>query len=282
MHTNHKKEHPVYIELLVLVLGTVLSAFALNMIILPVGILSGGITGISQFIHHFFPINMGVAYFLFNIPLMILGYIFLGKKFSIYTILSIILLSVSLYIIPVRSIWTSNVLLSAIYGGLLVSIGSGLVLRFGGSQGGIDILSRVIARYKNITVGKVNLCINVTIVIMSGFVFDSEIALYTIISMYVSMKTSEFILHHVNRITLLIITDKGDDVSAIITQQLKRGATSWEANGSYTHQEKTVLFCVIVEGELAQLKKLVKESDPKAFISIISTQNVIGRFNKGW
>ncbi|HWI49458.1 MAG TPA: YitT family protein [Rummeliibacillus sp.] len=277
-----KKDVPIYFEVVCVILGTLISAFALNMIIIPAGLLSGGVTGISQIIKHFIPINVGYFYFILNIPLMILGYKFLGKKFSIYTILSITLVSVFLVFIPIRPILTNNILLSAIFGGVINMIGSAIVLRFGGSQGGLDIPSRIIAKYKNISVGKINLIINLVIVTISGFIFGSEIALYTIISMTFSMKTSDLILNHVNRITLLIITDKGDEVAELITHDIHRGTTSWQASGGYTHKEKTVLFCVIVKGELAQLKDIVKKADPHAFVSVITTQNVIGRFHQIW
>lgn len=270
------------IDMAIIIPATFISAFAINSLIIPAGLLSGGVTGISQIINHFFPINVGVFYFLLNIPLLILGYIKLGKKFITYTIISTFLLSLFLFLIPVKAIWTDNLLLSALFGGGLNATGCGLVLRRGGSQGGMDIVSRVIARYKNITVGRANLMINGVIVAVSGFLFGSEIALYTILSIYTSMKTYNLVLNHVDRMSLLIVTEKGEEVSKFITHEMHRGTTMWEGSGGYTHNEKTILLCVIMKGELHQLKKLVKKVDPNAFISIISTQNVIGRFHQIW
>jgi uncharacterized membrane-anchored protein YitT (DUF2179 family) len=282
MQAKTKKEYPVIVELLIIIIGTLISACGLNMLIIPSKLLSGGLTGISQFINYFFPINVGIFYFILNIPLMILGYKHIGKKFSIYTIFSITLLSVTLYIIPIRHIWTDNILLSAVFGGILSSFGSAIVLRVGGSQGGLDILSRIVAKYNNISVGKVSLMINAIIIAISGFIFNSEIALYTIISIYSAAKTYEVILNHVNRVSVMIITEKGKEVGEKINGQLHRGTTVWNANGGYTNKDKTVLFCVIVEGELNQLKQIVKTIDPESFVSVNSTQNVIGRFNQIW
>lgn len=214
-----------FVDLFCMVLGTIITAFALNMFTIPAGLLSGGVSGFSQLLNHFIPINVGVYYFLLNIPLLILGYIYLGKKFSFYTILATSLVSFFLLIVPIKHIWTDDPLLSAIFGGVLNAVGCGLVLRRGGSEGGFDILSRVIAKYRNITVGKSNLIINTIIVILSGFIFNSEIALYTIISFYSSMKTYNIILNHVDRISLLIITDKGKEVNEAITKELHRGTT---------------------------------------------------------
>lgn len=279
---KERKNANTFLDLLTIIVGTAITAISLNMMTIPSGLLAGGITGIAQFINHFFPVNVGIFLFLLNIPLMIAAYILLGKKFSIYTILSITLLSGFLYILPIRHLWTDDVLLAAIFGGILNGVGCGIVLRRGGSQGGLDILSRIIAKFSNVSVGKANLVVNVLIVIVSGFIFDSEIALFTIISMFASMKTYEVMLNHVNRMSVLIITDKGEEVNEAINKDLHRGTTMWGANGGYTHAEKTVLLCVIVKGQLSQVKKIVKKADPHAFVSVISTQNVIGRFKQIW
>ena len=282
MELKSKKSFTIVIELLLMIPATMLSAFALNRLIIPAGLLSGGITGISQFINYFIPINVGIFYFLLNIPLLILGFLKLGRKFSTYTILATTLLSLFLYVIPVQPIWTDDTLLSAIFGGLLNAIGCGIVLRIGGSQGGLDIVSRVIAKYKNITVGRSNLIFNACIVTMCGFLFGGEKALYTILSIYTSMKTYNIILNHVDRMSLLIVTEKGDIVSNAITHDMHRGTTMWQGSGGYTHHDKTILLCVIMKGELNQLKKIVKTVDPGAFVSIISTKSVIGRFHQIW
>lgn len=282
MEISVKKARPISLEILVIAIGTFITAFAFNMLIIPAKLLSGGLTGISQFINHFIPINIGIFYFILNIPLMIIGYQHLGKKFSLYTIFSISLLSLFLYIIPIKHIWTDNILLCAIFGGIVSSIGGGIVLRMGGSQGGLDILSRVISKYKNVSVGKASLIFNLVIIVISGFIFSSEVALYTIISIFASMKTYDVILNHVNRISVLVITEKGQEVSEVINEKMHRGTTFWNASGGYTHKDKTVLFCVIVEGEFPQFKKIVESIDSNSFVTVISTQNVIGRFNQIW
>lgn len=282
MSITARKSASIGLDLLLIIVGTAITAVALNMLTRPAGLLAGGLTGISQFIYHFYNINVGVFYFILNVPLMISGYIYLGRKFSIYTILSIILLSVFLYFLPVQQLWTDNILLAAIFGGTLNGLGCGIVLRRGGSQGGIDILSRIIAKHLNISVGKANLAVNLCIVVASGFIFNSEIALYTIISMFASMKMYEVTLNNVNRVSVLIITNKGEEVNQELNKNLHRGTTMWHANGGYTHADKTVLLCVTVRGELPKLKKIVREADPHSFITVISTQNVIGRFHQVW
>ena len=282
MPFTERKSTSISLDILTIIVGTFITAVALNMLTIPSGLLAGGLTGIAQFINHFYPINVGVFYFILNIPLMFAAFKFLGMKFSIYTIVSITLLSIFLYVLPIQHLWTDNILLAGIFGGMLNGFGSSIILRRGGSQGGLDILSRIIAKYSNVSVGKSGLIVNVIIVIASGFIFDSEIAMFTIISMFASMKAYEVILNHVNRVSVLIITDKGEEVNQKINNGLHRGTTMWDASGGYTHQGKTVLYCVLVEGELAKLKKMVKSTDPQSFVTVISTQNVIGRFHQIW
>lgn len=277
-----KTKQDTLLDLLFIILGTGISAFSLNMVIIPADILTSGVTGIAQIIHHFIPISVGLLFLILNIPLLYIGYRYLGKRFSIYTIISTVLLSIFLSIIPVNHIWTENILLSAIFGGVINSIGCGLVLRRGGSQGGMDVLSRVLAKYKNITIGKSNLIFNGCIIVISGFIFGSEIALYTIIYLFVSMRTYDMILNHVNRMTLIIVSEKGEDIGEAIMNGLKRGITFWNSNGGYTLQNKKVVLCVINKGELQQIRKIVRTTDPKAFVTILDTKNVIGRFHDIW
>lgn len=272
----------VALDLLIIVFGTLLTAFALNKFTIPAGLLAGGVPGTAQIIHHFVPINVGIIVLLLNIPILIIGYKFLGRKFSIYTIISSFLLSIFLYMIPVGTIWTDNILLNAIFGGVLNAVGCCLVLRRGGSEGGMDVISRVLAKHKNITVGKGNLIFNGCIVAISGMIFGAEIALYTIISIFCSMKTYDIVLNHVDRVSLLIITDKGKEISNAINRDMHRGTTLWDASGGYSNKEKTVLLCVIMQGEMNQLKEIVKTIDPTSFVNIVSTQNVIGRFHQIW
>ncbi len=282
MEYTTRKSTSIVMDILIIIVGTALSAVALNMLTRPAGLLAGGLTGIAMFISHFFAMDVGVFYFILNVPLMILGYRFLGRKFSIYTILSILLLSSFLYFIPIKQLWTDNTLLAAIFGGTISGIGSGIVLRRGGSQGGLDILSRIIAKYSNVSVGKASMFVNLGIVITSGFVFNSEIALFTIISMVASMKMYEITLNHVNRVAVLIITNNGEEVSQELNKNLHRGTTMWHASGGYTHADKTVLLCVTILAELPSLKKMVRSIDAESFITVISTKNVIGRFHQVW
>jgi uncharacterized membrane-anchored protein YitT (DUF2179 family) len=277
-----KKALKIIYELIAITIGCGIQAFAINMFIFHVHLLSGGVTGISIIINNLLPLGVGVLYLILNIPLLIIGYIHIGKKFSLYTIYCVLILSILIDTIHIKHYWTDNVLLCAIFGAVSSSIGSIIVLRFGGSTGGLDIIGRVIAKYKDITIGKFNLSINILIILLSTILFQIEIAMYTIISIYVSMIAYDNLLNHVGRISVFIITDKGEKVSESITKNMKRGVTVINANGGYTNTERQVLMSVIVNVQWNEFKKIVKEEDENAFIFVLPTQSVVGNFNKVW
>lgn len=269
-------------DFLIVTVGTVISAFALNWMIIPASLLSGGITGIAQIIHHFVNINVATFYFILNVPILVVSYFYLGKKFVFLSIYGVVLISVLLGVIPVHMVFTDDVMLNAIFGGVISAFGSGIVLRAGGSQGGMDVVSRVIATKKDVSVGKISLLINVVIVIISSFIYNFEIALFTIVSMFVSMMVYEVVLNHVNRVSVLVITNNTETISHIINEKLVRGTTIWNGYGGYTKEEKSIIYCVITNSQLNNFKRIVKEADEKAFVTVIETRSVIGKFNKVW
>jgi uncharacterized membrane-anchored protein YitT (DUF2179 family) len=269
-------------ELLAISIGCAITAFATNEFIIPSHLLSGGLTGICIMIFHFTHWPVGTQYLLYNIPLLILGYMYIGKKFSVYTIYAVVILSLFLNFIKIHHFFTKDMLLNAIFGGSLASLGSAIVLRMGGSTGGLDILSRIIAKYRNVTMGKFSLVVNGCIVTASAYLFQVQTAMYTLISIFTGAKTYETLLHHVDRATAVIVTTKGEEVAKAITQSMRRGVTKWPASGAYTHGDKEVLLCVIVYVQLSDLQHIVIDEDPDAFITIIPTQRVIGRFASVW
>lgn len=270
------------LEIFAIIVGSLITAFGINEFILPVHLMSGGLTGICIILYHFFGWKVGTQYFLFNIPLLILGYKYIGRKFSCYTLLAVISLSTFLNVIHIQKFFTSDTLLCAIFGGIVTSAGGAIVLRAGGSSGGLDIVARIVAKFKNVPIGKFSLVVNGLIVLASAYLYEVQTALYTLISIFTGSKTYETLLHHVDRITVMIITSKGDEVSQTITQAMGRGVTKWEASGAYTHSSKQVLLCVIVNVQLAELRQLVSSQDGEAFITVLPTQNVIGKFAQVW
>lgn len=269
-------------EILLVTLGCIINAIGIKALIEPAHLMSGGVTGISMIINHYVPLSLGLLYLILNIPLLILGYKHLGKKFILYTIYSVILISVCLAYIKINHEFTDNQLLAAIFGGIMSSCGGAIVLRVGGSTGGLDIVGRVIAKYRNITIGKLSMSLNLIIISVSAYLYDIETAMFTLIAMFVGMKTYNMILNHVDKITVLIITENGDEITKQIMEQMKRGVTTWNADGAYTHSSKNILLCSLVNVQLMDLKKIVTTIDEKAFIIVLPTINTVGNFHKIW
>lgn len=265
-----------------IVLGCAIYAFGVNQLILPVHLMSGGLTGISILLNHFVHWTVGDWYFVLNIPLLVLGYMYVGGKFSIYTIIAVTLTTVFLDVLHVDVTWTKDPLLCAVFGGVLSGLGGALVLRAGGSSGGLDIIARIVAKYHNVSMGRFGLIVNSFIILVSLYLFQVPIAMFTLISIYTSMRVYDAILNHMDRITVMIVTDKGPEMTHTITHSMTRGITRWEAYGGYTQNEKSVLMCVVVNVQLGELKHLALSVDPDAFMTVIPTRSVVGHFTQIW
>lgn len=269
-------------ELLLILVGCAVLSIGINQLILPARLMSGGLTGICIILSHYFHWSVGDLNLILNAPLLILGYRHLGKKFSIYTIIGVILTTVFLDSFHFHKEWTTDVLLNSIFGGVLVGIGGALVLRSGGSTGGLDVIARVVARYKNVSVGMVSLIVNGLIIVFSAYLFNVQTAMFTLISIYTSAKVYDGILNHMDRMTVMIVTSKGEDVSRKITSSMLRGITKWSASGAFTNNQKDVLMCVIVKVQLSELRQMAISVDPDAFMTVMPTQSVVGKFARIW
>lgn len=269
-------------ELVGIAFGCFLTALGINALIVPGQLLTGGVTGVAILIHHFVPVPVSIMYLVLNIPLLIIGFFQIGRKFSLYTVYAAVLLTVFLALIRLHHFPTHDILLDSIFGGVLSGAGGGLALRLGGSQGGLDIVTRVIAKHKNVTVANLSLIFNAVIIVLSLFLFNIQIAMFTLISIYASSRTYSVLLNHIGRISVIIITEHGERVSRAITESMIRGVTSWEATGTYSNRAKNVLLCVTTNVQLTDLRTIVLKYDPQAFISVIQTQNVIGNFEQIW
>lgn len=266
-------------QVIVIGLCSILYGFALNTFLIPHKLTSGGVTGIAFFIHHFSNINTGTIVFILNIPLFILGLIYLGRKFVFLTIYSVTVLSLSMKIIPTNAI-SPDIMLSSIIGGAIYGIAVGILIRMGGSTGGTDIVSLVLAKRKNWQVGFLNTCMNLMVVGISGLIFGWNITLYTIIAIYVAGRAIDMVYTTQNKLTLTIVTEKYNELSDALIHLHARGVTMTDAEGAYTHKPKKVLTTVITKFELNETKHTIRTVDPKAFVNITQTLEVMGRFRK--
>ncbi|MGB2992049.1 MAG: YitT family protein [Paenisporosarcina sp.] len=261
----------------IIVIGSLIVAFAFNFFLVPYGILSSGISGIAILVGLVTPFNTGLLNLLFNLPLVVLGYFKLGKTITINTMICVVSLSVFLYLLPVVQV-TDNILLSTVFGGALGGIGVGLILKFAGTSGGLDIIAIMISRISNVSIGLLLTAMNGVIVLISGAVFNWDIALYTLLSIYLTGKMIDTIFTNHVKLTMQIVTTKGDLISEDLLHSIYRGITITEGFGGYTQEKKQIIMMVVTRYETLQIKKIVRKHDEHAFINIFETVEVDGNF----
>lgn len=278
------QSHPVLDiiwRVLIVLIGDALGAVSVNNFLVPAHILSGGITGLAQVVNHYLPIiGIGTLYFIFNIPLFILGYKYLGKKFVGLTGIAIIGFSLFTDLLHLHFSTPEDPLLLGLYGGVLAGLASGLVIRIGGSMGGTDILSMVMFRLTGKSVGGTGFFMNVIVVLLSMFVFGVPAGMYTLVSMFAASRVVNTLMNYQQRKTALIVTSRASEISEAIGERLGRGSTLMQAYGTYSHRDLGVLMCAMTSLEIGELKTITTELDPNSFISILDTTSVIGRFKQ--
>lgn len=284
MRLPKTKNHPVLDwtwRIIIVVVAGFIGAMGVNNFLTPAHILAGGVTGVSQIIHHYIPrIGLGTLFFIFNIPLFIVGYRYLGKKFIFLTGIGILGFSVFTDVVHLHFSTPSDPLLMGLYGGVLGGLSSGMVIRVGGSMGGTDILSLVIHRITGRSVGSTGFLMNALVVLLSMFVFGVPAGMYTLVSMFAASRVVSSLMHFQQRKTALIVTLQPELVAQAIGERLVRGSTLIKASGAYTHEERGVLLCALTHLEMSDLKEVVQGVDPNSFMTILDTTEVVGRFRQ--
>ncbi|SFJ47101.1 YitT family protein [Thermoflavimicrobium dichotomicum] len=265
-------------RIVIIFLASILLAVAYNLFLLPHKVLSTGVSGIAMMTSLLTPVNTGIVNLVLNLPLFILGYLKLGKKFMGYTIFSVLVNSLALVLIPIQPISTDPIL-SSTFGGVLAGIASGLIFRFSASTGGFDIIGLLLTRKKEFPLGSLLFFMNAVVVFVSGFLFSWDTALYTLLSIFITGKVIDAIHTSHLKLTLMIITSRGEEIKEVLLSRFVRGITMLDGKGAYTNEKRKVLFMIITRHELAEIKKLIKETDPKAFVNIMETVEVMGFFN---
>ncbi|MEH6946176.1 YitT family protein [Bacillus sp. JJ634] len=263
-----------------IIIGSVIVALAFNLFLIPHQILSSGLGGIAMMLGIVTPINTGILNFLLNLPLLIIGVLKLGKQFICYTILSVVVLSVSLYVIPVEAISTDQ-FLSCLFGGVISGLGVAIIFRASGSSGGFDILAMLLTKKRDFPLGTLLSVMNAVVVVVSGFIFDWNSALLTLVGIYAAGKVIDTIHTSHIKLTLLIVTKKGDEVKAQLLANLYRGITIMDGEGAYSGNKQKILMTVITRYQLAEVKAILNKVDADAFVNITQTTEVIGFFHRG-
>lgn len=270
----------IIIDILFITLGACIAAFAIEMILKPNSILDGGIVGISMIISHITVLKLGLLTVLFNIPFLILGFKELGPNFLIKSGYAMLIFSIALTIFEKYSAITNDGLLATAFGGVILGIGVGFVLKFGGCLDGTETLAILISKKTSLSVGQFVLFCNIIIYSIAGFLFGIESAMYSLLTYFITSKIMDFIQDGLNKAkAVMIITNEYENVTKAIYKKLGRTVTILNGNGLISG-EKYVLYCVVTRMEISELKNIIKEADISAFITITDVSEIIGEHIK--
>lgn len=268
------------ISYIVIILGAALAAFALDTLLLPNTILDGGINGISIIISKLTGLSLSLLVLILNIPVLLLGYKKIGKEFLIKSIYAMIIFAILLKVFDIINPITDEMLLATVFGGALLGIGVGIVMKFGGCLDGTETISIILSKKTNLSVGQIILLFNLVIYSIAGYVFGVDRALYSILTYFISYKLIDIIIIGFDQTKeALIITDRGEDLAKEIFEKLGRTTTTIKGEGLISGK-KNIIYCVLTRIEIYDLKKIVRDMDETAFITISDVSEIIGKHIK--
>lgn len=264
------------LDLLLLVGGSMIFALGVNSILRPLHFATGGIAGLALIIQKFVPfLNLGWIYLMINIPLFVLAWMAVGRRFFFYSVIGMIALTVSLAFVQIP-IDLEDKLLNALLAGIILGIGAGLSLRSSGSQGGLDILSVMLLMRFSVSLGNTVLTMNTMVLLMVAVFYSLEAVLYTLIVIYVSSKIVNIVVTGLSqRKAVFIISPHWDVIAREILKDIRKGVTIIEGKGGFRREQEHILYAVIPTMEIGQMKVLIRRIDPDAFVVISNTLEVI-------
>lgn len=270
------KKYQTLINFLMLTLGSIIGAFALETILIPNTILDGGVTGISIIISKLTSIPLSVLVLILNIPFVYIGYKNIGKGFLMRAVYSMVLFSLSLSYFAYFDTLIDTILLATVYGGALLGLGVGLVIHAGGCVDGTESVALVISKKTSLSVGQVVLIFNLIIYFVAGFIFGIDRALYSLLTYFITYKVIDLVSEGFEQAkAALIVTEKGTDMAEEIYKKLGRTVTKLKGKGLISG-EKEVLYCVLTRIEVFELKRICENLDQSSFISILEVSEIIG------
>jgi uncharacterized membrane-anchored protein YitT (DUF2179 family) len=265
------------------VVYAILSSIALNFFFQPAHLYSSGATGLAQILttlttmaHHTIPVS--ITLYAINIPLFILAWKGIGHRFTIFTVITVTLASLTIHIMP-EFVMTKDPIVCAIFGGAINGVGIGYALRSGLSSGGADIVSLFVQKKTGHPVGRISFIFNGCIVLIAGALFGWQYALYTIMTIFVSSRVTDAIFTKQKKVQIMIVTRDPEKVIAHVQYRMRRGITIInDAEGAYNHQKQTVLLTVINRMEIGEFRRAMLEADSHAFVSMSDNVHILGNF----
>ena len=289
---NFFKKYNVEVGRLIwMAVAGIVSAFGITCFLSPMHLYDSGIAGTSLLLSQVTPDFLSLSFFLvvLNVPLMLYGLKKQGAAFTIYSVFAVLVYSVSALIIETildltaeSPVAGSDMLLCAVFGGLICGMGSGLAVRHGGAIDGVEVMAVIFAKSLNLTVGTFMMIYNLCLYIFCGLVFQSwTVPLYSIITYYIALNTIDFIAEGLDRSkAVMIVTEKGEAVSKVLMKEFGSGTTIIPAKGGFTAKERTVVYFVVNRFQIARMRQLVHEADPHAYLTISEVADIY-KFEQG-
>lgn len=258
-------------------IGSILAAVGLEVFLVPNQIIDGGVIGISIMASHLTGWPLGLFIFILNFPFIYLGYMQIGKSFAISTLFALTSLSIWVSVLLPIPGFTNDVFLAAIFGGIILGIGVGLIIRYGGSLDGTEIVAIILDKRTGFSVGEIIMFFNIFIIGSAGLVFSWDKAMYSLIAYFVAYKLIDITIEGLDESKgVMIVSDHPHEIAEVLMARLGRGVTILHGQGAYTGEAKQVLYSVITRLEIAKLKIIIQEIDENAFVTINEVHDVMG------
>ncbi|EAX47366.1 protein of unknown function DUF161 [Thermosinus carboxydivorans Nor1] len=265
-----------------LFIGAIIAAIGLEIFLIPNQIIDGGIIGISIMASHLTQMPLSLFIILFNLPFLYIGYIQIGRTFAFSTMFAIC--SLSFWVTVLRPIpgLTQDLFLASVFGGIILGIGVGLIIRYGGSLDGTEIIAIILDKRTGFSVGEIIMFFNVFILGSAGLVFSWDRAMYSMVAYFVAFKLIDITIEGLDESKgVIIVSDKAQEIAEVLMTRLGRGVTFLHGRGAYSGEAKNVLYSVITRLEISKLKSIIDEIDEDAFVTIHEVHEVMGgRFKK--
>ncbi|EHQ90161.1 hypothetical protein DesyoDRAFT_3125 [Desulfosporosinus youngiae DSM 17734] len=266
-----------------IVIGSTIVSISINTLIIPNEIADGGVTGIAIILHYLFNWPVSWAVLMLNLPLFLIGLRMVGRDFLVFSIVGVAVLSATLSLTTNFPALTDDTLLATISGGVLTGIGMGIIFRSRGSLGGTDILAVLFARTTSFSVGQILLGIDAVIFLVAAILFRPEMAMYAMIYMFIATRVVDLVQEGLSvSKSVLVVTTQPQRIAEQIMAKLERGVTLFQAIGAFSGEAKQVVYCVINRSELSQIKEIVRDQDPLAFVAISEVPEVVGEGFSSW
>lgn len=281
---NRKKTQIIIKDYLLITIGTGLMAFAIASIYDPAGLVTGGFSGLAIMVKEltasWIPrgVPLAVTNLLLNIPVFLVAIWLKGFRYVVKTLYATTILSVWLYVLPVMPLAQGDLLLTALYGGVVMGAGIGMVFVAQATTGGTDLIAAIIQHFwRHYSIAEIMQVIDAVIVIAGAYMFGVQMALYAIIAIYLVSKVSDGLIEGLKfSKAAFIITNQPEELADILMKEMQRGVTGISARGMYSRQEKNMLFCVVGQKQIVRLKELVLKTDPYAFVIVCDVREVLG------